>query len=84
MNHPYVPLAIDVDGQEAERLGIDPFYIAPASPGVDDPYGNNRYWLPSKRHGGKAIVAFVGGHVLTSANPEEERWDWEYQAEAGR
>ena len=84
LNHPYVPLAMDVDGQKAARLGIDPFYIAPGLPGVDDSYGNNRYWVPSKRHGGKTIVAFVGGHVLSSANPEEERWDWEYQAEAGR
>ena len=83
-NHPYVPLVMDVDGKEAARVGIDPFYIAPALPGVDDPYRRNRHWMPSTRHGGKTIVAFVGGHVLTSAKPEEERWDWEYQAEAGR
>ncbi|MBU0717712.1 MAG: type II secretion system GspH family protein [Planctomycetes bacterium] len=80
LNHPYVPLAMDVDGQEAARRGIEPFYMAPGLPGVDDPYSNGRYWMPSKRHGGKTVVAFVGGHVLTSTQPEEERWDWEYQA----
>ncbi len=84
LNHPYAPLVMDVDGKAAFRAGIDPFYIAPGLPNVDDPYSNNRYWMPSKRHGGKTIVAFVGGHVLTSAHPEEERWDWAYQAEAGR
>ena len=84
LNHPYVPLAFDVDGQEAGRRGIDPFYIAPGVPGTDDPYSRDRYWVPSRRHGAKTIVAFVGGHVLTSAHPERERWDWKYQAEAGR
>jgi prepilin-type N-terminal cleavage/methylation domain-containing protein/prepilin-type processing-associated H-X9-DG protein len=84
LNHPYVPLAFDVDGRAAGRRGIDPFYIAPGLPGVDDPYIDDRYWVPSKRHGGKTVVAFVGGHVLTSPHPEQERWDWTYQAEVGQ
>jgi prepilin-type processing-associated H-X9-DG protein len=84
LDHPYVPLVMDVDGREAAKKGIDPFYIAPPIPETDDPYASGRYWLPSKRHRGKTIVAFVGGHVLSSSEPEEERWDWGYQAEVGR
>ncbi|UCC30314.1 MAG: type II secretion system protein [Phycisphaerales bacterium] len=84
LNHPYVPLVMDVDGKDAVKQGIDPFYLAPPLPDIKDPYASGRYWLPAKRHGGKTIVGFVGGHVLTSTQPEEERWDWEYQAEVGR
>lgn len=84
LNHPYVPLVMDVDGKEAAKQGIDPFYLAPPLPDIEDPYASGRYWLPANRHGGKTIVGFVGGHVLTSSQPEEEHWDWEYQAEVGR
>jgi prepilin-type N-terminal cleavage/methylation domain-containing protein/prepilin-type processing-associated H-X9-DG protein len=84
LNHPYVPLVMDVDGGRAALQGIDPFYIAPPLPETDDPYSDGRYWLPSARHRGRTIVAFVGGHVLSSPQPEEERWDWAYQAEVGR
>lgn len=84
LRHPYVPLILDVDGQEAARKGVDPFYIAPALEDVDDPYATGRYWSPSKRHGGKTVVGFIGGHVLSSTQPEEEHWDWSYQGELGR
>ncbi|UCE61487.1 MAG: prepilin-type N-terminal cleavage/methylation domain-containing protein [Phycisphaerales bacterium] len=84
LDHPYVPLVLDVDAKEAVQHGIDPFYIAPGVPNTDDPYSSGRYWFPSKRHGGKTIVGFVGGHVLGSTAPEKERWDWKYQAEVGR
>jgi len=86
LDQPYAPLVMDVDGREAIGKGVDPFYIAPplrdASP--DDPYSSGRYWSPSVRHGGKTIVGFVGGHVLRSAEPRNENWDWDYQGETRR
>jgi len=84
VNHPYVPLVMDVDGESAARSGHSPFYIAPPRPGVDDPYANGRYWMPSDRHEGKTNVAFVGGHVLASSDPASEGWNWDYQAQVGR
>jgi len=83
LNHPYVPLIMDVDGQEAAKRGLDPFYMAPPIPGADDPYSDGRYWMPSFRHGEKVNIAFVGGHVLTSSVPEEEDWNWSFQVSAG-
>jgi prepilin-type processing-associated H-X9-DG protein len=84
LDRPYIPLILDVDAKHALARGVDPFYIAPPLQGVDDPYASGRYWSPSDRHGGKSIVGFTGGHVLTSDDPEKERWDWGYQAEVGR
>jgi prepilin-type processing-associated H-X9-DG protein len=82
LDHPYVPLMMDVDGAQAISQDIMPVYIAPpaASP-ANSPYGSGRYWTPSARHGGRTNVAFVGGHVLGSADPAAETWDWGYQAE---
>lgn len=84
LDRPYVPLILDVDGKRAVASGVDPFYIAPPIPGVDDPYAAGRYWSPARRHNGKTIVGFLGGHVLNSEMPEKERWDWGYQGELGR
>jgi len=84
MQHPYVPLVMDVDGREAARRGISPFYTAPPVAGDHGPYATGRYWIPSDRHHGKTNVAFVGGHVLSSTSPEKERWDWAYQAGVGQ
>lgn len=83
LNHPYAPLLVDVDGEAAVARGLEPFYTAPPLPDDPSPYGDGRYWMPSTRHGGWINVAFVGGHVLSSERPEQETWDWEYQAEAG-
>jgi len=87
LNHPYVPLVLDVDGSRAtdpQQHGPLPFYTAPPLPGVDDPYADpRRFWAPSRRHHGMTNVAFVGGHVLSSVRPERESWDWAYQAEVG-
>jgi prepilin-type processing-associated H-X9-DG protein len=82
LDHPYVPLVMDVDGAQAMRNITLPVYIAPpaASP-AGSPYGSGRFWAPSARHGGRTNVAFVGGHVLGSADPAAETWDWSYQAE---
>lgn len=84
LDHPYVPLAVDVDGEEMMGRGLDPFYVAPRIGGVDDPYSTNRHWAQSRRHGRSVNVGFVGGHVLTSQHPDQERWDWSYQAESRR
>lgn len=84
LSHPYAPLVVDVDGKAAAAQGVEPFYIAPPLPGEDDPYAGGRYWSPSQRHGTKTVVGFIGGHVLTSDNPQAERWDWSHQAEVGR
>ena len=84
MQHPYVPLVMDVDGREAAKRGVSPFYTAPPVAGDYGPYSTRRYWMPSDRHHGRMNVAFVGGHVLSSTSPENERWDWGYQAGVGR
>jgi len=84
LHHAYVPLVMDVEGLDAAARGLEPFYIAPGIPDNNDPYAGGRFWMPSVRHQRKIYVAFVGGHVLTSPDPAGERWDWSYQAEAGR
>jgi prepilin-type N-terminal cleavage/methylation domain-containing protein/prepilin-type processing-associated H-X9-DG protein len=83
LNHPYAPLLIDVDGEEAVARRLEPFYTAPPLPDDASPYGTGRYWMPSWRHGDRINVAFVGGHVLSSERPERETWDWKYQAHVG-
>lgn len=86
LEHSYVPLVLDVNGKESLAKGVDPFYIAPPliGAGPDDPYASGRYWSPSRRHGGKTVVGFVGGHVLSSSDPHKEKWDWAYQGEVGQ
>lgn len=79
LNNPNVPLLWDGDGEEAENRGIQPIFGAPSmnSPAV---YANNQYWFPSMRHLGGMNVAFVGGHVLSSKKPLEEKdWNWSFQ-----
>ncbi len=80
-NHPYVPLVMDVDGKKAAEKGMEPFYIAPGLEGTNNPYSTNRFWMPSGRHNKRTNVAFVGGHVLSSKNPEKEVWNWGYCAQ---
>lgn len=83
VNRPYVPVLLDIDGDEAARRSLDPFYTAPPVD-ADDAYAVGRYWMPSSRHGNQTNVAFMGGHVLRSAAPADEHWDWSYQGEAGQ
>lgn len=84
LHHPYVPLIMDVDGEDIVHRGFEPFYAAPPLEDTSDPYSTGRFWAPSTRHRGKTNVAFVGGHVLSSTHPERERWNWAYQADVGR
>jgi prepilin-type processing-associated H-X9-DG protein len=81
VDHPYVPLVIDVDAEELTSRGVDPFYVAPPAGDADDPYSSGRFWVQSTHHGRSVNVGFIGGHVLTSQHPAEERWNWSYQAE---
>ncbi len=81
LEHPFAPLVIEVNGVKAKRDSGYPFYIAPPLTGRDDPYSDGKYWSPSRRHAGKTLVGFVGGHVLKSEAPQRESWDWSYQAE---
>lgn len=79
LNRSDVPLLMDVDGQQASQLGVNPVYIAP-SLDSQGPYANSRVWFPGLRHGGKANIAFIDGHVESSSDPENEpSYDWAYQ-----
>ena len=74
-----VPLLMDVDGRRASELGVNPVYIAP-SLDSQGPYADGRVWFPGQRHAGKANVAFVDGHVESSADPANEAgFNWAYQ-----
>lgn len=79
LEHPYVPLAFDVDGAKASAARALPYYSAPAA-GDPGQYARNRLWFPSLRHGGEMNVAFIGGHVESTTEPlTEPGWDWAYQ-----
>lgn len=81
MDHPSIPLVMDVNAKEAQERNFEPFYIAPPLKGSNDPYADGKFWTPSRRHNGRTWVGFTGGHVLSSETPEREAWDWAYQAD---
>lgn len=75
-----VPLAWDVDGQEATRRGVSPVFSAPPL-GDGGLYDDGLSWMPAARHGSGINVAFIGGHVLPTRRPlEEAGWRWDYSA----
>ncbi|MCK4661174.1 MAG: type II secretion system protein [Phycisphaerae bacterium] len=85
LDHPNVPLMFDVDAEAAyEKQGAKgPFFSAP--PGktpsyYDGPSGHPApFWFPAKRHRGKMMICFVGGHVVATADPlSNPACDWEY------
>lgn len=79
---PDAPLVFDIDGEAAFDRGVKPYYAAPAMPPKDgiDIYSNGAYWFPAMRHRGRINVGFIGGHVLSSANPLiEPYWRWNFQ-----
>ncbi|GJM24255.1 MAG: hypothetical protein DHS20C16_06700 [Phycisphaerae bacterium] len=81
LEHPWTPLAFDVDGASAQARPqpLIPFYSAP-SVGSDGLYANDVFWFPAKRHSGMVHAAFVGGHVWSSRNPKmAPDWNWSYQ-----
>lgn len=82
LQHPDVPLAWDIDGAALTRRGATtPHFSAPAI-GDDALFRGDRLWAPAPRHHGRVNVAFVGGHVLSSADPRAEpTWDWAYTPE---
>jgi len=79
LNYPLVPLVFDVDGEQAPKRGLPPFYAAP--PQNSSPaFSGGVYWFPSNRHAGKTQAAFIGGHVAASSDPANEPgWDWRYE-----
>lgn len=79
LSHSDVPLLLDVDGRRASEHGVNPVYIAP-SLDSQGPYADDRVWFPGLRHGGKANIAFVDGHVESSDDPENEPGiNWDFQ-----
>jgi prepilin-type processing-associated H-X9-DG protein/prepilin-type N-terminal cleavage/methylation domain-containing protein len=79
LSHGNIPLLMDVDGQSAQDRDVNPLYIAP-SLDSQGPYADDRIWIPGLRHGGKANIAFIDGHVESSADPaSEQSFDWAYQ-----
>lgn len=82
LNYPSVPLAFDVNGTEAKKRSVWPYYAAPPA-GESGPMGSGLYWFPAMRHGGSLNAAFVGGHVLSSSRPEMEAgWKWKFSPPA--
>ena len=79
MQHANVPLLLDVDGSRAFQLGVSPIFTAPSLNSLG-PYANDRLWFPSSRHNGQTNVAFIDGHVESSADPANEPdWRWDFQ-----
>lgn len=79
LEHAMVPLLWDVDGRVADSKGVQPVFSAPS---LDSElvYANDQYWFPGARHNGAINVAFVDGHVESSAAPlQESGWRWEFQ-----
>jgi prepilin-type processing-associated H-X9-DG protein len=75
-----VPLAWDVDGQEATRRGVSPVFSAPplADGGI---YDDGLSWMPAARHGSGINVVFLDAHIGTSRHPlDESSWRWDYYA----
>ncbi len=85
LDHPNVPLLFDVDAAAAvTRWGArGPLLSAPAGsvPSIYDgtPSHPEPYWFPAKRHAGRMVIAFVGGHVVAASDPfADPAWDWDY------
>lgn len=79
LDHPDVPLAMDVDGESAFANRKDPYYVAPPTD-QEDGYQQGAYWFPGMRHGQRLNAAFVGGQVESSRHPASEpTWKWSYQ-----
>ncbi len=79
LEHPSVPLAFDVDGEEATSRDVLPYYSAPPT-GEGGVYDSGLFWFPDTRHGRQVNACFVGGYVLTSRTPQSQGgWDWRYQ-----
>ncbi len=79
LQHPDVPLAFGVDGGQAAKNGVLPYYSAPPA-GASGLYGTGRFWFPSWRHGKFLNVAYIGGHVMRTLDPTNSRKDfWRYE-----
>jgi Tfp pilus assembly protein PilE len=77
-----VPLLFDVDGQLADDRGALPYYSAPPIPRMAkrDIYFGGHFWFPAMRHRMRMNIGYIGGHVVSTANPLGEPWTrWDYQ-----
>ena len=63
-----IPLAWDVDGLQAAKIGSVPVYSAP-SLGSTLLFANNRFWYPGLRHNGALNIAFIDGRVDSTRSP---------------
>ncbi len=82
LQHPNVPIAFDVDGEQAHYAGKAPYFTAPPIQDYEDIYAKGTLWFPAYRHLGKMNVILVGGYVRSTAKALGERgWDWKYQPE---
>jgi len=76
LSFPDVPLAFDVDGEDAVDRGMLPYNAAP--PILDDEvehiHESGQCWFSAFRHRGRMNVGFVAGHILSSRRPLTEPW----------
>ena len=82
LQHPDVPLLLDVAGEKAVADNRLPYYTAPQvlNDKIVDIYESGKHWFPSLRHRGRLNIGFIGGHVLSSSHPTTEPWwKWNYQ-----
>ena len=80
-----VPLLLDVDGDAADTRSAMPYYTAPpiSRAAKRDIYASSHFWFPALRHRSRMNIGYIGGHVLSTANPLSEPWTrWEYQPDA--
>jgi prepilin-type processing-associated H-X9-DG protein len=85
LQYPDVPLLLDVDGELAEQKKQDLVYYTappPSRGNVKDIFVSGDNWFPALRHRDRVNVAFIGGHVLSSADPlAEPWWRWDFSPE---
>lgn len=80
LDHPYVPIVFDADGELAQSLSRRPYFSAPPIAGHDDLYADGNWWFPSKRHLERMNIGFVDGHAAAVKDPlADHTWEWTYQ-----
>jgi prepilin-type processing-associated H-X9-DG protein len=81
LDYPNVPVLFDADGITSKKLrGVDDsLFAAPPQEEERSPYSTGLYWHVGLRHRGKLNIGFVGGHVISTAQPlDDPTHDWDY------
>ena len=78
LRHGSVPIAWDVDGDEAASKRVLSIFSAP-SLDSKGPYAGNRQWFPGNRHLAQANYALIDGSVHSERDGLARSWDWAYQ-----